>query len=98
MTPVCAHTLSFRPLILPDSSVLEVLVPEDCRASGWVSFDGKFRQELHRGDALKVTQSLYPMPTIQRGNYTTDWFDALRSGFMFNERPRQSSKIPEHLR
>ena len=94
LTPICAHTLSFRPLLVPDSSVLEVMVPEDCRASGWVSFDGKFRTELLRGDLLHVKQSLYPMPTVNRANYTIDWFDALRSGFMFNERSRQSPKIP----
>ena len=43
LTPICAHTLSFRPLLLPDSSVLMCSIPTDCRSSGWVSFDGKFR-------------------------------------------------------
>lgn len=43
LTPICAHSLSFRPLLLPDSSVLTCTVPTDCRASAWVSFDGKFR-------------------------------------------------------
>jgi NAD+ kinase len=43
LTPICAHTLSFRPLLLPDSSVLMCSIPVDCRSSGWVSFDGKFR-------------------------------------------------------
>ncbi len=94
LTPVCAHTLSFRPLLVPDSSVLEVMVPEECRGNAWASFDGKFRTELQQGDLLHVKQSLYPMPTVNRANYTIDWFDALRSGFMFNERSRQSSKIP----
>jgi NAD+ kinase len=94
LTPICAHTLSFRPLLVPDSSVLEITVPEDCRASGWASFDGKRRQELQKGDMLRIQLCLYPMPTFQRADFTTDWFDALRSGFMFNERPRQSPKIP----
>jgi NAD+ kinase len=43
LTPICAHSLSFRPLLLPDSSVLDCTVPLDSRANGWVSFDGKFR-------------------------------------------------------
>lgn len=43
LTPICAHTLSFRPLLLPDSSVLVGTVPEDSRSTSWVSFDGKFR-------------------------------------------------------
>ena len=43
LTPVCAHSLSFRPMLLPDTAVLTCEVPDDCRSSGWVSFDGKFR-------------------------------------------------------
>ena len=43
LTPICAHTLSFRPLMLPDSSVLSCAVPADSRATAWVCFDGKFR-------------------------------------------------------
>jgi NAD+ kinase len=43
LTPICAHTLSFRPLLLPDSCTLTAEIPLDCRASAWVSFDGKFR-------------------------------------------------------
>ena len=46
LTPICAHTLSFRPLLLPDSSVLMCSIPVDCRSSGWVGFDGKFRWEI----------------------------------------------------
>lgn len=89
LTPICAHTLSFRPLLLPDSCILSAEVPEDCRANAWVSFDGKFRQELTKGDRLEVKMSSFPMPTINKLNFTADWFQALRSAFMFNVRPRQ---------
>lgn len=43
LTAICAHTLSFRPIILPDSIVLRLGVPYDARASSWVSFDGRER-------------------------------------------------------
>lgn len=89
LTPICAHTLSFRPLVLPDSCILTAEVPADCRANGWVSFDGKFRQELIKGDRLEVKMSSYPLPTVNKVNFTADWFQGLRSAFLFNERPRQ---------
>lgn len=89
ITPICAHTLSFRPVLLPDSAILSCIVPSDARSSGWVSFDGKSRQELMRGDRLCVKMSPYPMPTMNRLSFTEDWFNALRSQFMFNSRPRQ---------
>ena len=94
LTPICAHTLSFRPLVLPDSCILSAEIPQDCRGSGWVSFDGKFRQELHKGDRLEVKMSSYPLPTINKSNFTADWFLALRSAFMFNERVRQRPLQP----
>ncbi|KAI9827812.1 MAG: hypothetical protein M1832_004301 [Thelocarpon impressellum] len=43
VTAICAHTLSFRPIILPDSIVLRVGVPYDARISSWASFDGRDR-------------------------------------------------------
>jgi len=43
VTAICAHTLSFRPIILPDSMVLRMGVPYDARADSWVSFDGRER-------------------------------------------------------
>ena len=117
LTPICAHTLSFRPIILPDSSVLTCSVPIESRwwlalcysisyiivffliipvyickalyttystnliylclymstlvymhgrSTAWVSFDGKFRQELHRGDRLEIKMSPVPFPTVNR--------------------------------
>ncbi|KAH0547543.1 hypothetical protein FGG08_000268 [Glutinoglossum americanum] len=43
VTAICAHTLSFRPIILPDTIVLRVGVPYNARASSWASFDGRER-------------------------------------------------------
>lgn len=89
MVASCAHTLSFRPLILPDSSVLVCTIPEDGRSNGWISFDGKCRQEISKGDSVRIKMCPNPMPTINRFGFTADWFEALRLGFMFNQRPRQ---------
>lgn len=43
VTAIAPHTLSFRPIILPDTIVLRIGVPYDARASSWASFDGKER-------------------------------------------------------
>jgi NAD+ kinase len=43
ITAICAHTLSFRPIILPDAVVLRIGVPYDARSSSWASFDGRER-------------------------------------------------------
>lgn len=43
VTAICAHTLSFRPIILPDTIVLRIGVPYDARTPSWASFDGRER-------------------------------------------------------
>lgn len=48
ITPICPHTLSFRPMLLPDSMELRICVPYHSRATAWASFDGRGRVELKR--------------------------------------------------
>ena len=43
---------------------LKISVSPDSRNTAWVSFDGRKRQELCHGDSLRVTTSIYPIPSI----------------------------------
>ena len=64
LTPICPHTLSFRPMLLPDSMELRICVPFNSRSTAWASFDGRGRIELkrefpcssHRTPALTIIQ------------------------------------------
>ncbi|KAA8896402.1 hypothetical protein TRICI_006897 [Trichomonascus ciferrii] len=89
ISPICPHTLSFRPIVLPDSMVISVGVPYDARETAWCSFDGKSRFELYRGDFLSVTAARYPFPIIQNGNTSSSWFPRLSKTLHWNERKRQ---------
>ena len=40
LTPICPHSLAFRPLILPKSAKISIVLPEEARAGAWVTFDG----------------------------------------------------------
>ena len=51
-----------RPVVLPDYAELELRIPEDARCPAWVCFDGKQRQELQRGDAVRVRAACGPLP------------------------------------
>lgn len=50
ITPICPHSLSFRPIVVPAGVELKICVPPDARNSAWVSFDGRNRQEIEVGD------------------------------------------------
>ncbi|KAJ1854786.1 hypothetical protein LPJ73_002425 [Coemansia sp. RSA 2703] len=90
VTPICAHTLSFRPMLLPDSMVLRVVLPPDSRNTAWASFDGRHRIELRRGDHIQITASKYPLPTVCASqSQTQDWMSSLSRCLNWNERKRQ---------
>ncbi|KAK4705427.1 NAD+ kinase, partial [Phenoliferia sp. Uapishka_3] len=93
ITPICPHTLSFRPMLLPDSMELRICVPYNSRSTAWASFDGRGRVELRQGDHIKVTASQYPFPTVCADNQSTDWFQAIARTLKWNERQRQKSFV-----
>ncbi len=85
-TPICPHSLSFRPLVFPDSVQLRIRVPSDSRTVCWASFDGRDRQPLRPGDSVHISLSRWPMPTICARDATRDWFGSVRSTLHWNER------------
>ncbi|GJJ06295.1 hypothetical protein Clacol_000486 [Clathrus columnatus] len=93
ITPICPHTLSFRPMLLPDSMELRICVPYNSRSTAWASFDGRGRVELKQGDHIKVTASKYPFPTVCADKQSTDWFHAISRTLKWNERQRQKSFV-----
>lgn len=61
-TPICPHSLSFRPLVFPDHVQLRVQVPESVRNTELLcSFDGSHHIALMPGDALVVQLCKYPV-------------------------------------
>ncbi|RYO80449.1 hypothetical protein DL762_007642 [Monosporascus cannonballus] len=84
LTPICPHTLSFRPMVLSDTMLLKVSVPRNSRATAYCAFDGKGRVELKKGDYVTITASQYPFPTVMRTD--TEWFDSVSCTLQWNTR------------
>ena len=89
ITPICPHTLSFRPIILPDSMILTIKVPKDSRSTAWCSFDGKNRLELFKGDKVYIRASEYSFPTVEAKK--TEFIDSIRRSLNWNQREPQKS-------
>lgn len=89
ISPICAHSLSFRPLVIPESIILRIGVPYDARYSAWCSFDGKNRVELEPGDFVTVTASRFPIPFVKNTASKNEWFKRLSDTLHWNERKRQ---------
>ncbi|CAI0450138.1 unnamed protein product [Linum tenue] len=63
-TPICPHSLSFRPLILPENVTVRVQVPFNSRSPAWASFDGKDRKQLAMHLCAAWLHGLSPLPVL----------------------------------
>nr|POF14099.1 nad(+) kinase [Quercus suber] len=92
VTAIAPHTLSFRPIILPDTLVIRLGVPYDARASSWASFDGKERTELRPGDYVTISASRFPFPSVlPLDRRSEDWVDSISRTLNWNNRQRQKA-------
>ncbi|CAF0825476.1 unnamed protein product [Rotaria sordida] len=91
LCPICPHSLSFRPIVVPAGIDLTVKVAEDARLTAWLSVDGRNRLELLQNDSVKMTTSIHPVPCICRFDQVGDWFQSLADILHWNIRKPQLS-------
>ncbi|KAK1934352.1 putative ATP-NAD-dependent kinase [Babesia divergens] len=90
-TVICPHSISFRPVVLPSDSVLDIIIPADNRAPVRVCVDGNYDCELQQGCHLKITTSSIAFPLVLPNNTRTgeEWNRALKNHLHWNHRVRQ---------
>uniref|UniRef100_A0A8C5MZ92 NAD(+) kinase n=1 Tax=Leptobrachium leishanense TaxID=445787 RepID=A0A8C5MZ92_9ANUR len=91
ITPICPHSLSFRPIVVPAGVELKIMLSPEARNTAWVSFDGRKRQEICHGDSISITTSCYPVPSICFRDPVNDWFDSLAECLHWNVRKKQNN-------
>ena len=89
VTPICPHSLSFRPLLVPATVEVKVaLSPNSRNDFATVSYDGghNFCQKLNKGDTLKVTTSSYSVPSIcgKKHCEVSNWCNSLAKDLQWN--------------
>lgn len=84
LTPICPHTLSFRPMVLSDTLLLRIAVPANSRSTAYCAFDGKGRIELKQGDYVTLEASQYPFPTVMAGG--NEWVESVQRALRWNVR------------
>lgn len=57
VTPICPHSLSSRPLIFPDSAVLEVKNICMREKMLYLTVDGRINCELYRGESVRISRA-----------------------------------------
>lgn len=76
LTPICPHSLSYRPIILPIDYQLNVIVPE-YDGEVFVSIDGQSSKELKVGDMVSVTKAKNNVRFVRSPSHS--YYDILRN-------------------
>lgn len=76
VTPICPHSLSARPLIFPDTAVIEVKNTSVREKSLYLTLDGRSSFEIYREDVVRVTKSELSARLVRMKN--TSFYDRLR--------------------
>ena len=70
VTPICSHSLTARPLVFPDSAVLEIKNTCQREKMLYVTVDGRINYELYRGNVVRITRSSMETTLIRLKNYS----------------------------
>jgi NAD+ kinase len=76
VTPICPHTLSNRPIVIPDSSVVRVKLLSRSEGAS-LSFDGQVVTALLQNDIVEVKKAKYRVRLIKHP--TKNYYEILRT-------------------
>lgn len=74
ITPICPHTLTNRPMIVPEEAVIQIRISSD--KTTYLTVDGQVGEELQRGDRVTCRRSEQTVQLIRAGG--VGFFDVLR--------------------
>jgi NAD+ kinase len=83
ITPVAPHSLTHRPLVVPDSVEIEVLLRSQEEVA-YLSLDGQPGLDLRDGDRVRCRRSEHEVNLFRTG---ADFFHVLRTKMKWGERP-----------
>jgi NAD+ kinase len=83
ITPICPHMLTNRPVVVPDTSVIEV-VCRDLDDSSYLTIDGQVGEPLKRGDRIVSRRSENCINLVRPP--AQPFFDVLRAKLKWGER------------
>lgn len=82
ITPICPHTLSDRPVVVPDTSGIELRF-SDQSDSVFLTLDGQIGVPLQSGDRVRITRAKERLKLIHPPNKT--YFEILRNKLKWGE-------------
>ncbi len=85
LTPICPHTLTYRPVVISDRSTVELTLRGESEEV-YATFDGQAAEPMEIGDTVRVRKSRNSVKLVSLPNQ--DYFHVLRNKLRWAERPR----------
>jgi NAD+ kinase len=84
ITPICPHTLTNRPIVVTDDSVVSITVKSSFDEKVYLTMDGQTGFELQEGDSVEVRKAAATTSLVVSRN--RDYFELLRTKLKWGER------------
>ncbi len=81
LTPICPFTLTNRPIILPDSEIVSIMMEKESEERVNLTFDGQVGFDLHHGDKIMICKSEAGIRLFKSPDQT--YFEVLRKKLMW---------------
>ena len=83
ITPICAHTLTHRPLVIPDSVKIEIVVKSQ-REAAYLTVDGQVGIAAHSEDLVRLKKAASCVELVRP--LSKEYFEILREKLKWGER------------
>ncbi len=83
ITPICPHTLTNRPLVISDASMVEIVLQSESE-DVFLTLDGQVGYSLRQGDRIEITRSEHSTKLLIPCE--KDYFNILRTKLKWGER------------
>lgn len=84
ITPICPHTLTNRPIVVTDESLICITVTSSFDEKVYLTLDGQVGFELQEGDSVKVRKAMTTTNLVVSRN--RDYFEVIRTKLKWGER------------
>jgi len=84
ITPICPHTLTNRPIVVTDESVISITVASSFDEKVYLTLDGQVGFELREGDSVEIRKALETTALVM--SRSRDYFEILRTKLKWGER------------
>jgi len=84
ITPICPHTLTNRPLVVADDSLICITVTSAFDEKVFLTLDGQVGCKLQEGDTIKVHKAVTTTALV--ASRSRDYFEVIRTKLKWGER------------